>query len=151
MSSRLAGYIDDHLAGAAIALEILASLEHAADLAEWRPTVTALRREVEEDVRTLLGLRQQLSSPPVGWKRRVARWVGRMMRRRFSKDRLGTFEAVEALALGVHGKDLLWEALEAVGYPAARKMDFAGLRRRAQSQFQVLVKLRLALARPAFT
>ena len=62
------------------------------------------------------------------------------------EPQLGTFMAVESLALGVQGKLSLWRALEQVAdqHPAIASVDLADLIDRAQTQYRLLERERLA-------
>ncbi len=61
-------------------------------------------------------------------------------------------QALEALALGITGKRLLWRSLAAISpnFPALQGTDFGGLEKRAQDQFERVETLRLEMAREAF-
>jgi hypothetical protein len=64
---------------------------------------------------------------------------------------LGTFMAVETLALGVWGKLILWRALSRVAdqHPAIASVDLDGLIARAENQYELLERERLAAGRRA--
>jgi hypothetical protein len=64
---------------------------------------------------------------------------------------LGTFMAVESLALGVLGKLSLWRALEQVAdkHPAIASVNLDELIDRAQTQYDLLEPERLAAGRLA--
>ena len=80
----------------------------------------------------------------------IALWIAEKASR-FKLDystSLGVFEAVEFLCLGVLGKLVLWDALDAA---AERSMiDLEALKRRAREQHSSLESLRLKLARSLF-
>ena len=86
----------------------------------------------------------------------VAGWVTEKLSRiKLQQGRawgLGTFEALEALALGIMGKRSLWAALrEIVGtIPWLGEYDFDTLIERADDQFSRIESLRLDIARSIF-
>src|SRR5262245_37348141 len=115
----LATYLNDHLAGAASALELLARLERSQVAKRMAATLAELRREITADREELEALMHRLNiaiSRPrqaIGW---VAEKIGEL-KMQFD-DRtdggLGLLEGVEALRLGIEGKLALWRALVAV-------------------------------------
>jgi hypothetical protein len=69
-----------------------------------------------------------------------------------SADGLGTFEALEFLVIGIHGKRALWRAMAAVASAESRShdIDFAGLIARAENQHEMVEERRLACAQSVF-
>ena len=151
----LAIYLHDHVAGAAFAIQLLEALRdhHARDL--LGPFAADLLREIEQDRVELEGLIKRLGSQPSGVKEAVA-WLAekasRLKLRRHGEGVLGTFETLEALALGIRGKEALWGALEvaAVADPRLQGVDYPLLARRAQQQFAAVETRRLELAATLF-
>lgn len=81
----------------------------------------------------------------------IAEKVTRLKLSRESAGGLGTFQALEFLALGIQGKLALWRAL-AVASPSdgrLNQMDFDHLGRRAESQHSRMEARRLEAARIA--
>ena len=80
----------------------------------------------------------------------VAAWVTQKMGRLklAVSEPLGTFEAIEALSLGVQGKLALWNALRVVRSRDDRldRLDLDELASRASEQFDLLEDVRLRLA-----
>ena len=70
-----------------------------------------------------------------------------------SGDSVGLLQAMEALALGVTGKKLLWRALRTVEAELSQLqgIDLSRLEQRAADQFERVEKERLHLSREAFT
>ena len=64
---------------------------------------------------------------------------------------LGTFEALEFLALGIHGKLSLWRALSEISpeVPDLARFDLATLIERAQQQEKAVEEFRLVAAKHA--
>jgi hypothetical protein len=109
-------YLQDHLAGAAVAVEILEALrdEHSGEVGDL---ARALLVEVEEDRATLEALAER-AGPGSSVLKETTAWLGAKLAR-FKLGRavaadLGTLEALETLALGILGKCALWDALKMV-------------------------------------
>jgi hypothetical protein len=89
--------------------------------------------------------------------RKAAAWLSeKLARAKLALDdradgQLRTFEALEALTLGIQGKLLLWKALAAVARvnPALQGTDFVRLQQRAQDQYDRVDQERLQVARRA--
>jgi hypothetical protein len=79
----------------------------------------------------------------------VAEKVSRLKLKRDASDDLGTFEALEFLALGIQGKLALWRALAVVspGDARLRHMDFDYLAARAETQHSQVEERRIEAAR----
>jgi hypothetical protein len=154
----LAAYLNDHLAGATMALELLAHLERAFAGQAVERFAATLRGEIEEDKRELQGLVESLGireSTP----RQVAGWLAEkvaQLKLRLDDVAGGTFrvfEALEALSLGIEGKRSLWAALREVAKnsPALKHVDFDRLETRALDQRARVEARRLAEAPAALT
>jgi hypothetical protein len=151
---RLHTYLNDHLAGSVAAIELLDGvIEHHS---EDRITkiFRDLRDEIQDDQETLRNLIRKL-----GAKESAMRKAGAWLAEKFSRIKIGDaddsvelLQALEALALGITGKQLLWRSLVAVApdYPALQGTDFSELGKRAQDQFERVETLRLEMAREAF-
>lgn len=149
----LATYVEDHLAGAAAGVELLEALcaQH-----QGEPTGTLAGRllpEVEADRRTLERIARALDAGSVlkeagAW---LAEKVSRLKLHRDAKGVLGTFEALEAMSLGVLGKRALWRALAvaAATDPRLAGIDFDGLAASAERQHALLEEERLRAAAAA--
>jgi hypothetical protein len=143
-------YLHDHLAGAALAVDLLGAMrdKHPAD--PLGSFAAALLKEVEEDRAVLRKLADRFGPSGSGLKE-VTAWLAEKASR-FKLDRgaqdLGTFEALEFLVLGVSGKLLLWKALAAVASSDKRLqgVDFERLTGRAQAQRDKVEEQRLRLA-----
>jgi len=140
MSDALLTYLHDHLAGAEFGLELLRDLreQHATDATG--ALASRLEIEIEQDRSTLQQLARELSGganntgkTAVGW---LAEKASRLKLRRSAAAGLGVFETLEALALGILGKEALWTALEAAapGEPRLAGYDFSALAARARQQ-----------------
>src|SRR5437899_7310289 len=151
---RLHTYLNDHLAGSVAAIELLDEvIEHHPEdrfgkiFRDWRG-------DIQADQETLRNLIQRL-----GAQESAIRKAGAWVAEKFSRikmgdvdDSAGLLQAVEALALGITGKRLLWRSLAAIAPNSAalQGTDFGELEKRAQEQFERVETLRLEMAREAF-
>jgi hypothetical protein len=151
MSDNLKTYLQDHLAGALHAIELLKAMrDHNAGgpLAEFAGRLLA---EVEADRDVLAALNEKLggsSGGPKGWGAWLTEKASRLKLKHGTGDGLGTFEALEFLVLGIHGKRALWRALSHVKQCDGHltTMDFDQLAIRAEGQEAAVEKYRLAQA-----
>ncbi len=153
MSENLGTYLNDHVAGSVLALELL---DHLIDLpqAPDRKLLTQLRIEIQEDQDVL---RQLLRS--VGAKestaRKAAAWLTEKLgRAKLRIDESGSgelrmLEGLETLALGIQGKLALWRSLATLedAVPPLKTLDLARLQSRALEQFERVDRLRLDAVR----
>jgi len=151
---RLHTYLNDHLAGSVAAIELLDKLieQHSED--RFAKTFRDWRTEIQADQETLRKLIQKLGAEESAM-RKAGAWVAE----KFSRikvgdvdDSAGLLQALEALALGISGKRLLWRSLGAIApnFAALQGMDFGALEKRAQDQFERVETLRLEMAPEAF-
>lgn len=152
MSDPLATYVEDHLAGAAYAIDLLGAIrdQHAGE--PVGQFAAGMLVEVEADNGVLEKLAERIGAGSSGLKGLsawVAEKVSRLKLRRGASDGLGTFEALEFLALGIQGKLALWRALAVVGPGDTRldDMDFDHLAARAETQHAQVEERRLEAAR----
>jgi hypothetical protein len=153
----LATYLNDHLAGSVVALELLDHLEEDGDgtaeatiLADVRADILADRQELEAFM-TRRGIAVSAPRKATGWlveklgeiKLRLDEPGGGALRR---------LEALEIVSLGIAGKLALWQALAAAAAdaPELNGLDSARLGRRAESQREAVERLRLHAAKEAF-
>ena len=151
---RLYTYLNDHLGGSVAAIELLDNLieHHSED--RFGKFFSNLREDIradQEKLRDLIG--------KVGGKesalRKVAGWVSEKFGRAKigdTDDSAGLLQALEGLALGVTGKQLLWRSLAAIAsnFPALQGTDFSELENRAHDQFERVETLRIEMARETF-
>jgi uncharacterized protein YukE len=151
---RLHTYLNDHLAGSVAAIELLEKLieQHSED--RFAKTFRDWRAEIQADQETLRDLIRKL-----GAEESAIRKAGAWVAEKFSRikvgdldDSAGLLQALEALALGITGKRLLWRSLAAItpNFAALQGTDFGELEKRAQEQFERVETLRLEMAREAF-
>jgi len=150
----LATYLNDHLAGSVTALEILDRLkEEATDI---DPFLTRLERDIKADQQQLVDLMAQLEIPQ-SRMRKAGGWLAeRFVEAKLQVDdqasgRLRRLERLEALALGIEGKVVLWKSLEAASSMNHRLqgLDYSLLVQRAREQRARIEALRIEAARSA--
>ena len=156
MGSHLATYLNDHLAGATAALELLEHLESAHAGTPIAPFASALRLDIAADRAELQHIMARVH---VGesFTRKTTAWLSAKMtdlKLRVddpSNGPLSLLESLEILSLGIEGKRLLWLALDAVSAttPALKDTDYALLTHRAEEQRQRIEPLRQEASRSA--
>ena len=151
----LASYLNDHLAGAVAALELLAHLIATHKGQPLQEFFVDLRRDIEADVNVLRKLIGTMPARESVLRKTVA-WIAE----KFASSKfaaageeiggLGLVQALETLALGIRGKQLLWRALAASDWPASQDVDLAQLEARAIEQQDRVEAKRLDAVRQAF-
>ena len=151
-------YLNDHLAGAMLGRDLAEQIRSRSQDTPLGELMQSLAPQIEEDRQTLIGLmeRMDISKNPA---KQAGAWVTeKVSRAKFGgltsgESELGTFMAVESLALGVLGKLSLWRALAQVAdqYPAIASVDLNELIDRAQTQYDLLEPQRLAASRQALS
>jgi hypothetical protein len=149
-------YLNDHLAGSTIGLELSRRARGSNKGTEYGEVLERVAREIEEDRETLKGLMESLEIRPdrakVGgaW---VAEKFGRLKPngRLLSYSPLSRMIELESLSLGIAGKLSLWEALKEVAAEDARldAEELSRLADRAERQRKEVWQLRQRAAREA--
>jgi hypothetical protein len=142
-------YLHDHLAGAALAIDLLKALQENHRQDGLCGFATELLAEILEDHEELKKLSSQIENHTAGFKEMLARLLEKISRLKFhrpSQGALGTFEALETLALGILGKEALWTALASVPDPRLADLDFPRLILRARQQHERVERKRMELA-----
>jgi hypothetical protein len=149
----LSTYLEDHLAGATAALDLLRNLEEEHAEEPLGRSLGALRDEIAADRSTLAAFGERAGHGEHSVKEAAARLGEKLSRWKLERGlsgALGTFEALEFLALGVWGKRALWRALLSIEGLDARlgstAADLERLIRRAEEQHDRIEALRLQLA-----
>ncbi|HEY3769619.1 MAG TPA: hypothetical protein VGN44_13175 [Candidatus Angelobacter sp.] len=155
MDSPLTTYLQDHFAGSMHAIELLKAMRDYHTGKSLGHFAAQLLAEIEADRDVLSELIQLTGATPGGikeWGAWLAEKVSRLKLKHSSEEGLGTFEALEFLVLGIHGKWALWHALAVVAPydPRLRPADFTQLIARAESQHARVDERRLACAKSAF-
>jgi hypothetical protein len=150
----LPSYLNDHLAGAVAALELLDHLIRT----KGQPLenfLVDLKRDIEADVDVLRGLLDSTRAKESIF-RKTAGWIAEKFARAKFKAAgeevggLGLVQALETIELGIRGKQLLWRALSVSNWPPVRDVDLVQLEKRAVEQQERVEKKRMEVAREAF-
>jgi hypothetical protein len=152
----LATYLNDHLAGSALALDLAAHVATTDPDTAVRTFAAGLRDEILADrheLESLMGRLQVAQSVP----RKASAWITeKLTRLKLGHDDSpdGPFrllEAMELLSVGIEGKRLLWRALatQAEAIPALKETDLERLTHRAEDQRAGVEEFRIAGARKA--
>lgn len=155
MSDALVTYVNDHLGGARVALQLLEAMRDQHDDPKFRDFAAVLLPEIEADDRTLRALAEKIGSGPSAVKE-VGGWLlekaARLKLGHTGSTDFAMFESLELLTLGIHGKLCLWKALQMASRPdrRLREFDFEVLIRRAQQQYDKVENERLNLAERVF-
>jgi hypothetical protein len=149
-------YLNDHLAGSTAALELLDRLEKSQPGTDRGKVLAGIRSEVAADraeLEALMGKLHVAKSRSRGATAWLAEKLTRLKLRPGDSisGALGLLEAIEAVALGIHGKLALWRALAAAAEvaPGLQVADFDRLARRAEDQRRKIEKVRLQVAKQA--
>jgi hypothetical protein len=154
----LATYLNDHLAGAVAAIEMVRHLELLYPDSPTARFLTALRHEIEHDRDEVLRLMGNLEISRSRSRRATAWIAGKFSETKLRLDdkargALYWLESLEVVSLGIAGKVALWHSLNtaAMGNPALDGiLDYRTLEQRAQEQREAIERLRRAAARAAF-
>jgi len=144
-------YLNDHLAGAMFGSDLAEQIRVQSEGTALGETMGPLAVEIEADRQTLIDLMDRMgtSKNPV---KQATTWIAeKASRPKFSgrtsgAPELGTFMALESLALGVEGKASLWKALKGVSgkYGQLASMNLEDLIDRAEAQRSILERERMA-------
>ena len=153
----LATYLNDHLAGSVVAIELLDHLRGLSKGTERERLFTSLQSEIEEDQEVLKELLREVGGKESRMRNAAAWLTEKVAEAKLKLDDSGggelrLLEALETLELGILGKLALWRALGAAAdlVPQIRKLDLSKLERRAKQQHDRVEVQRLKVARAAF-
>jgi hypothetical protein len=157
-NEHLATYLNDHLAGSVVAIELMEHLEATFAGSPVAAFVANLRADVEADRRELESLMANLRIAE-SRTRKASAWITEKfteLKLRLDDPtggELRLFESFEALSLGIEGKRSLWLALSAAAEvtPALRILDYGRLIQRAEEQRGRVEARRLETAKAAFS
>jgi hypothetical protein len=153
----LATYLNDHLAGSVVALELLDHLEEDGTGTAEASLLASVHADIEADRQELEAFMTQLGIA-VSAPRQATGWVlEKLSELKLRLDDAGDgalrrLEALETVSLGIAGKEALWHALAAAAESATDlgQLDYTRLGRRAQTQREAVESLRLRAAQEAF-
>lgn len=154
MTSLLATYLNDHLAGATVGVELARRARGSNAGSELGRFLAELTVEIEEDRETL---EEVLQAVGVGRDRLklAGAWAGEKVGRLKLNGRLLGYSPLsrlvelEGLRLGVEGKACLWRLLRELADPRLSGFDFDALIARAERQCDELEQRRLEAGRLA--
>lgn len=155
--SQLGTYLNDHLAGSVAALELIEHLSKKFPDTTLETLFAELHAEISADQDVLRDLLRTFGEGE-SLVRKAGAWIAEKIgRAKFGLGEMevrnpGLLEALEALVLGITGKELLWRALAAASedMPQLKGLDYAQLEQRAQEQRKRVEEKRLAAALEAF-
>jgi hypothetical protein len=155
-NEHLATYLNDHLAGSVVAVELMENLEAAYAETPIANFVKGIRIEVEADQRELQQLMNRLEISE-SRTRQVSAWLTEKLTELklrlddSARGDLRLFESLEALSLGIEGKKSLWLALAAAAEisPQLRLVDYERLQTRAEEQRSQVEFKRIEIAKIA--
>ena len=154
MDQQLERYLNDHLAGSSGAIVMIQHFVDTFEDAEAKDFFIRLKASVEEDRELLKRLLETAGlgkSAVLNVAGDITARVGflKLMWEGFEPGKLGLFEGLEMLALGVQGKRLLWLALKEISawYPEWSDVDFAKLELEAIAQRDGIELWRIEAAR----
>jgi hypothetical protein len=152
-------YLNDHLAGSTVGLELARRMAASAEPESESATVLrGLVAEIAEDRSALLAIMATLGIPVRGYKV-FAAWAGEKLGRLklnghlLSRSPLSSLEETEILRLGVEGKAACWRTLRALASRDSR-LDAGHLDEllaRADRQSSALESRRVSIAEQALT
>ena len=149
----LATYLNDHLAGSVVALELLEHLEAVHSREPLRDFFRQLRADIAADRDELVALMKALNIDQ-SRTRKASAWLAEKfteLKLRVDDPKAGAlllFESLEALSLGIEGKRSLWITLAATSEstPSLKIADYGRLQQRAQEQRDRVEELRIKTA-----
>ena len=147
-------YLNDHLAGATVGLELAKRTLGSNRGTPFEPVLERIAAEIDEDRATLRDIMRALEvgeDPVKKVGAFVAEKVGRLKLNGslFSYSPLSRLVEFEGLMLGITGKLGLWRSLQEVGDPRLDEFDLAALEARASEQQGAIEEQRLEAARIA--
>ena len=154
-NEHLATYLNDHLAGSVVAVELMENLEAAYAETPIANFVNGIRMEVEADQRELQQLMNRLEISES--RTRQVSWLTEKLTELklrlddSARGNLRLFESLEALSLGIEGKKSLWLALAVAAEisPQLRLVDYERLIQRAKDQRSRVELKRIEIAKVA--
>jgi hypothetical protein len=142
MGKLLPIYLNDHLAGATLGMELARRLRgsNEGDPA-FGPELAEICAEIEADRETLLAIMAELDISASRLKP-----LGAVLAERLGRLKLSRLDELEFLQLGVTGKRSLWRALEQTHAADLADFDLEALAERASDQLRRLEALHLKAA-----
>jgi hypothetical protein len=145
-------YLNDHLAGATAALDLIEDGEEEYKGEPLGDFFENLKADIEADKATLSEVMQSLGVKESG-VRQTGAWAAEKLARarlKIAGDESGLVLTLEGLIMGIFGKRMLWRSLAAATVPNISRWDFVQLQRRAEDQIQKAEGERTKVAQRAF-
>lgn len=153
MNEHLSAYLNDHLAAANSAIDLLQLLRDQYPGKPIAAFALEMMSQVREDRTFLQNILDRMGNGPSAIKQ-AAGWLGsKVSELKFTPDPYGTFRALETLSLGVEGKLLLWQTLASLAgaNSALQNLAFDNLMARGKKQRVDIEQQRMLMAEAAFT
>lgn len=153
--SLLAIYLNDHLAGSTVGVELARRARGANEGSELGQLLDRLVREIEEDRDTLGAVMDAVGAGRDSLKKAAA-WIGekggrmKLNGQLIGYSPLSRLVELEGLSLGIEGKSRLWAMLRELADPRLSSFDFEALSQRAERQRSELEPFRRDAGRAAF-
>jgi hypothetical protein len=151
-------YLNDHLAGAMFGNDLAAQIATQNEGTPLGDLMQTVAGQIAEDRQALIELMDRLDVSKSTIKQATTWMAEKVSRPKFSgltsgEPELGTFMALESLALGVQGKLCLWTVLKELAdrHPLLGSIDLDVLIDRAKAQHLALERERLAAGARALT
>jgi hypothetical protein len=152
----IATYLNDHLAGSVVAVELMENLETVYADTPVAGFIAELHADIEADRQELKDLMNRLKVSE-STTRKASAWLTEKLTELklrlddSTRGDLRLFESLEALSLGIEGKRCLWLALSAAAEvsPQLRIADYERLKQRAEVQRNRVETKRLEIAKGA--
>ena len=149
----LTSYLADHLAGSVAATELVErEIERHRETALGAFLIEALE-QIRNDQQILRGILEKRGEKESATKNLGGWLIEKIQRLKTGGDTsFDHMQSLELLVIGMHGRVLLWGALEQVAqhYPALQALDFAWLKRRAIEHHDRCDQFRIEAARAVF-
>jgi len=161
MDKDLHRYLNGHLAGSHCALSLITELAQRQTETTERKFFTELEARVEADQQILKELLAASGGEESTGLHSLGEIGGKVSRLLFLYEgmepgKLGNFEALELLALGIQGKRLLWVALQEVAHHFPewseidfQKLEFEAIHQREEVEERRIIQSREALMSPS--
>lgn len=155
-NEHLGTYLNDHLAGAVAALDLMEHLKSTNAGTSVEPILAELHADVMSERQELEALMERLEITE-SRSRQAAAWLAEKVTRLKLKvedssgGALRLLEGLDAIASGIEGKQALWRALEVVApsLPEVQGPDYGQLVQRSEDQRKRVEALRLEAAKAA--
>ena len=145
-------YLNDHLAGAVAALELLADLREQHKNEPLGDVLGTLEVDIDADKEALREVMRSLGMEE-STVRQTGAWAAEKVahaRLKIAGDQPGLVLALEGLIMGINGKRMLWRSLAVAKVLNPSKWDFEKLERRAEDQIERAEAGRIRAAQRAF-